>query len=190
MTSPHPTATVSAVVQNRGMQTESASFTAADLPHFLEEILVWDVKATAERLRTANARVHELARSVQDEAVESSQGWNAKEVLAHIAVLSRAYGIFGYMVAKRRLTELKLEEVITQRDSLGAEFAARPVVEILAEIDRQHQRTLKFLGEATPEELRRSVRVEHGEITAEHLVRVPLVAHLEQHVAQLEAALA
>jgi hypothetical protein len=181
---------VSAVVQNRGMQTESASFSAADLPHFLEEILVWDVKATAGRLRTANARVHELARSVQDEVVESSQGWNAKEVLAHIAVLSRAYGIFSYMVAKGRLTELKLEEVITQRDSLGAEFAARPVVEILAEIDRQHQRTLKFLGEATPEELRRSVRVEHGEITAEHLVRVPLVAHLEQHVAQLEAALA
>jgi len=66
----------------------------------------------------------------------------------------------------------------------------RPVAEILAEIDRQHQRTLKFLAEATPEELRRSVRVEHGEITAEHLVRVPLVAHLEQHVAQLEAALA
>jgi hypothetical protein len=79
--------------------------------------------------------------------------------------------------------------VITQRDTLGAEFAARPVAEILAEIDGQHQRTLKFLAEATPEELRRSVRVEHGEITAEHLVRVPLVAHLEQHLAQLEEAL-
>jgi uncharacterized damage-inducible protein DinB len=172
------------------MQTESASFTAADLPRFLEEILVWDVKATAHRLRAASARVHELAAGIPDEAVESSRGWSAKEVLAHIAVLSRAYGVFGYMVAKGRLTELKLEDVITQRDTLGAELAARPVAEILAEIDRQHQRTLEFLAEATPEELKRSVRVEHGEITAEHLVRVPLVAHLEQHVAQLEEALA
>jgi hypothetical protein len=172
------------------MQTESATFTAADLPHFLEEIMVWDVKATADRLRLAGARVHELAERIPEDGPESSQGWNAKEVLAHIAVLSRAYGVFGYMVAKGRLTDIKLEDVITQRDTLGAEFAARPVAEIVAEIDRQHQRTLKFLAEATPDELRRSVRVEHGDITAEHLVRVPLVAHLEQHVAQLEEALA
>ena len=172
------------------MQSESAAFTAADLPHFLEEILVWDVKATAERLRTAGVRLRQLAQQIPDDSPESSDGWNAKEVLAHIAVLSRAYGIFGYMVAKGRLTELKLEEVITQRDTLGAEFAARPVVEILAEIDRQHQRTLKFLAEATPEELLRTVKVEHGEVSAEYLVRMPLVAHLEQHVDQMEKALA
>jgi hypothetical protein len=172
------------------MQTESASFTAADLPHFLDEILVWDLKATGQRLRSAGVRLHELAKDIPDEVVESSQGWNAKEVLAHIAVLSRAYGVFGYMVAKGRLTELQLGDVISQRDTLGAEFAARPVAEILAEIDMQHARTLKFLAEASPEEMRRSVRVEHGDITAEHLVRVPLVAHLEQHLAQLEEALA
>jgi hypothetical protein len=93
------------------------------------------------------------------------------------------------MVAKGRLTDLNMEEVITQRDVLGAELAARPVAEILEEIDKQHQRTLNFISEATPEELLRTVKVEHGEVTAEYLLRLPLVAHLEQHVDQLEKAL-
>ena len=171
------------------MQTESAAFTAADLPHFFEEILVWDVKATAERLRNAGARLHQLATRIADDSAPSSDGWNAKEVLAHIAVLSRAYGVFGYMVAKGRLTDLNMEEVITQRDVLGAELAARPVAEILEEIDKQHQRTLNFISEATPEELLRTVKVEHGEVTAEYLLRLPLVAHLEQHVDQLDKTL-
>ena len=172
------------------MQTESAAFTAADVPHFFEEILVWDVKATAARLRAAGVRLRQLAVQIPDDAPSSSDGWNAKEVLAHVAVLSRAYGVFGYLVANGRLTEMKLEDVITQRDEVGAEMAARPVAEILTEIETQHQRTLKFLAEATPEELMRTVIVEHGEVTAEYLIRLPLVAHVEQHIDQIEKALA
>jgi hypothetical protein len=172
------------------MQTESASFTAADLPHFMEEILVWDVRATADRLRHANARVHQLAERIPDGAPTDAAEWNAKEVLAHIAVLSRAYGVFAYMVAKGRLTELPLEGVIMQRDVVGAEMAAMPVAEIVAELDRQNQRTLEFLAAATPEELRRTLKVEHGEVTADYLIRLPLVSHFEQHLDQLEAALA
>jgi hypothetical protein len=172
------------------MQPESATFTAADLPGFFEEILVWDVKATSERLRSAGARLGQLVHRIPEDAPASSDVWNAKEVLAHVAVLSRAYGVFGYMVAKGRLTEMRLEDVITQRDALGAELASRPVAEIVEEIQRQHQRTLKFLAEATPAELLRSVKVEQGDVSAEYLIRLPLVAHLEQHVDQLEKALA
>ena len=171
------------------MQIESAAFTAADLPHFFEEILVWDVKATADRLRRAGKRLHQLAERIPDNAASAGDGWDAKEVLAHIAVLSRAYGVFGYMVGKGRLAELSMEGVITQRDVLGEEMAARSVGEIMAEVDKQHERTLKFLAEATPEELLRTVRVEHAEVTAEYLLRLPLVAHLEQHIDQLEKAL-
>jgi DinB superfamily len=171
------------------MQTESAAFTVADLPHFFEEILVWDAKATADRLRRGNQRMHELAPRIPDGAPEASEGWNAKEVLAHIAVLSRAYGVFSYMVAKGKLTDLTMESVITQRDVVGAEMAARPVADIVAEADRQHQRTLKFLAEVTPGELLRTVKIEHGELTVEYLLRLPLVAHLEQHLDQLEKAL-
>ena len=172
------------------MRTESAAFTVADLPHFFEEILAWDAKATADRLRRGNQRMHELARRIPDGAPEAGEDWDAKEILAHIAVLSRAYGVFGYMVAKGKLTDLTMESVITQRDVVGAEMAARPVADIVAEADRQHQRTLKFLAEVTPEELQRTVKIEHGELTVEYLVRLPLVAHLEQHLDQLEKALA
>jgi hypothetical protein len=172
------------------MRTESAAFTVADLPHFFEEILAWDTRATADRLRRGNQRMHELAKRIPDGAPEGGEDWNAKEILAHIAVLSRAYGVFGYMVAKGRLTDLTMESVITQRDVVGAEMAAHTVAEIVAETERQHQRTLKFLAEATPEELMRTVKVEHGELTAEYLVRLPLVAHLEQHLDQMERALA
>src|SRR3979409_2724411 len=101
------------------MQTESAAFTAAALPHFFEEILVWDVKRTAERLRNAGARLHQLATRIADDSAPSSDGWNAKEVLAHIAVLSRAYGVFGYMVATGRLTALPPGDGINKRSGRG-----------------------------------------------------------------------
>ena len=172
------------------MQTESAAFTAADLPRFFEEIYVWDVRNTADRLRRANSRVHDLAGRIPDGAPTDSPEWNAKEVLAHIAVLSRAYGVFGYMVAKGKLPELPMEGVISQRDIVGAEMAAKSVAEIIEEIDRQNQRTLTFLSQATAEELRRTVKIESGDITADYLIRLPLVSHFEQHIEQLEAALA
>ncbi len=171
------------------MQTESAGFTAADLPRFFEEIQAWDTRNTAERLRRANARVHQLAERIPDGSLTDSPQWNAKEVLAHIAVLSRAYGVFGYMVAKGKLPELPLEAVITQRDVVGAEMASKSVAEIVDEIDRQNDRTQKFLAEATTEELRRTVKVEYGQVTAEYLIRLPLVSHFEQHIDQLEATL-
>ncbi len=172
------------------MKHESATFTAADVPHFFDEIAVYDVRNTKERLRRASARLRELAARVPDErGPEGSEAWNAKEILAHIAVLSRAYGVFAYMIAKGRLTELAIEGVITQRDVVGEEMASKPVAEILEEAARQHRRTLDFLSGASLEELRRKCRTEDGEVTAEHFLRIPLVSHLEQHLDQLEAAL-
>lgn len=172
------------------MKLESAAFTAADVPHFLDEIAVYDVRNTADRLRRGSERLAEFAARVPDErAPEGADGWNAKEILAHIAVLSRAYGVFAYMVAKGRISELMFESVISQRDVVGEEMASKPVAEIVAEAQRQHQRTLDFLSSATLEELRRPCKTEGGEITPEELIRIPLVAHLEQHLEQLEAAL-
>jgi hypothetical protein len=171
------------------MKQESASFTAADVPRFFEEIFLVDVRNTMERLRAAGQRLDQLSSSIADERGQGPD-WNAKEILAHIAILSRAYGVFAYMVGNGRLAELELGPVISQRDVVGEEMAQRPVQEIMAEIRRQHERTLTFLESATAEQLRRTCKTENGEITAEHLVRVPLVAHLEQHVGQLEEALA
>jgi hypothetical protein len=170
------------------MRNESQAFTAADVPRFLDEILMADVAHTADRLRAASARLVALAPRVPEEG-GAGDGWNAKEVVAHIAVLSRAYGVFAAMIAKGRLPELRLADVITQRDAFGEAMAQRPVAEIVAEAVDQHRRTLDFLAGATIEQLRAECRTEEGVVTPESLIRLPLVAHLEQHLDQLEAAL-
>lgn len=170
------------------MREHSSTFTAEDIPRFFDEIFEWDMHHTADRLRRASARVQELAARVP-ETPRADAAWNAKEVLAHIAVLSRAYGAFSYMIAAGRVTEVTMGEVINQRDVEGDKYMAMPASEIAAEAVRQHQRTLKFLETATPEQLRRECRVEGGSMTAEYVVRLPLVAHLEEHVEQMEQAL-
>jgi hypothetical protein len=168
---------------------DSSTFTAADVPRFFDEIFEFEMGQVARRLRAASARMRELAARIPD-APRSEGEWNAKEVLAHIAVLSRAYGVFSYMIATGRLTEIPLGDVINQRDREGDKFMAMPASEIAAEAVKQHERTLKFLGTATPEQLRRECKVERGAMTAEHVIRLPLLAHLEQHLEQLEKALA
>lgn len=170
------------------MRESSSTFTSADVPRFFEEIFEWDKAHTADRLRRASARLVELVPKVPD-VPRAGDEWNAKEVLAHIAVLSRAYGVFGYMIAKGRLPELMLGDVISLRDAEGDKFMALSPAEIADEAVRQHERTLAFLATATSEELRRECRTESDRITAEYVFRVPLVAHLEQHVDQLEKAL-
>jgi hypothetical protein len=171
------------------VKTESTAFTAADVPHFFDEILMVDVRHTIGRLREGSERLKALAPRIADER-GSDDEWNAKEILAHIAVLSRAYGVFAYMVAKGRIDQLSIGDVISQRDIVGEEMAQKTVQEIVGEAVRQHDRTLAFLESATPDELKRTVKTETASMTVDHLIRLPLIAHLEQHLDQLEAALA
>jgi hypothetical protein len=170
------------------MRENSNSFTSADLPRFLDEMFEIESRNTAGRLRRASQRMNELARRVPDEP-RGEGDWNAKEVLAHIAVLSRAYGVFSYLIATGRLTELNFGDVISQRDVEGDRYMAMSVAEIAADATSQHQRTLKFLETATTEQMLRECSVENGTITADYVVRLPLVVHLEAHVADLEKAL-
>ena len=170
------------------MKQESTEFTSADVPRFFDQLLEIEMGKTAARLEAASARMQELAARVPD--VRSQEGdWNAKEVLAHVAVLSRAYGVFAYMVAHGRLSEMDLGAIINQRDVVGEEMASRTVPEIVAEAVKQHQRTLKFMASATPDQFKARVRTEHGEIPVEHLLRLPLVVHLEDHLDQIERLL-
>ena len=171
------------------MRESSNAFTAADLPRFFDEMVQWDVRHTRERLRAASERMNQLAAQVP-ETSRADGAWNAKEILAHIAVLSKAYGVFSYFIASGRLSDLALGDVINQRDAEGDKYMAMSCMEIAAAATTEHQRTLKFLDGAALDDLRRECRVEGGTITAEYVVRLPLVAHLEQHIEQLQEALA
>jgi hypothetical protein len=53
-----------------------------------------------------------------------------------------------------------------------------------------HERTIKELRTADPAALRRAFTLpEGGTMTAEEVARLPLIAHLEIHVEQLEKSL-
>ncbi|MHB8572805.1 MAG: DinB family protein [Candidatus Dormibacteria bacterium] len=170
------------------MKLESPDFTEQDLTGFVDQMVDRDRQRTAERLRAGTARLRQLGARVSDAAPEGP-GWNAKETLAHIAVFSKAYGYLGSQVAKGRLGELQFTGFIGQRDLLGTQMSQRPVAEILEEALAQQEKALAFLESASPGDLRRTVVTEAGPMSAESFIRLPLVAHLEEHLDQLEAAL-
>ncbi|MEA2645216.1 MAG: hypothetical protein QOE92_299 [Chloroflexota bacterium] len=170
------------------MKQESSEFTSADVPRFFDQLLEIDMRQTAARLEAASDRMQELAARIPDTRSGDAE-WNAKEVLAHVAVLSRAYGVFAYMIANGRLREMDLGAIISQRDAYGEELAARPIPEIVAEAVKQHQRTLKFMASATTEQFKTRAKTEHGDIPVDHILRLPLVVHLEDHLDQIERLL-
>jgi hypothetical protein len=171
------------------MKQESADFTSADVPRFFGQLAELDIRQTAERLAAASRRMEALAAQIPDERGDG-ETWNAKEVLAHVAVLSRAYGVFAYLVAHGRIGELNLGDIINQRDVVGEEMAQLSVAEIVAEAKKQHVRSLKFLSSATVEQWQTTCKTEFGELRVEGLIRLPLVVHLEDHLDQIERILA
>jgi hypothetical protein len=133
------------------MEIESTTFGTVELELFLDQLVDRDRRALAARLERASERLGELAARVSDAGASGDDRWNAKEVLAHVAVLSKLYGVLGYRIGTGALRELDL------------------------------------LGQV---HLRRRCDMGNGSsMTAEEIIRLPLTSHLEEHVAQLEAAL-
>ena len=172
------------------MKIESPAFTLTDLRRVVgDELAEVERRSVITRLRNASARMLAVAPRIPDEQPTDDGEWNAKEVLAHIAVASKGWGAIAYLVAVGRMPELVGQQVIIQRDPLGMEMVAHPVDEIAREAAHAHERTLAFLERATLEELYRPVQWELGTASAADLFRLMLAAHIEQHVAQLDAAL-
>ena len=73
---------------------------------------------------------------------------------------------------------------------MGQQMADRPAAELAAMAGGDHLRTLGWLRAAEPAHLRRRCDMGNGSsMTAEEIIHLPLTTHLEEHVAQLEAAL-
>lgn len=172
------------------MDIESGTFTTDDLGEFLDELVDYERRLLIDRLERASERLAKLGPRVPDDAPAGTLHWNAKEVLAHIAVLSRFYGILTYRIGSGQLTELNLLDNVQLRDVLGERMARLPAAELVAEARKQHRRTLEFLRGADSGELRRVCRADdRWTFAAEDMARGPLVAHLELHLDQLERAL-
>lgn len=173
------------------MKVESTSFTRVEVEQFLNEMLDHDRQDLADRLEKASKRLAELGPGVQaDRGGRGETEWSKHEVLGHIAVLSKFYGVLVHKISSGQLTEIDLLENVNLRDVVGAQMAQIEPAELLRMALADQARTAKLLRSVEPSALRRKARQENGElISAEEIARLPLVNHLEMHVDQLERAL-
>jgi hypothetical protein len=194
------------------MKNESTAFTETDLQGFLDEMIDHDRLALADRLQRASERLAEYAPlvaaghgqgqgsasgsgSARPDAprgdVPPQNGWNAHEVLAHIVVLSKFYGVVFHKVSSGKMTELDLLNNVGLRDAMDEQMAQIEPAELIRMALEDHARTIKGLRAADAESMRRVVKVDRGEtMTAEEVARLPLISHLELHIDQLIRALA
>jgi hypothetical protein len=178
------------------MKDKSTTFTQNDLQGFLDEMIDHDRLALADRLQRASERLAEYAPLVpagHGEGGASGTGsasWSAHEVLAHIVVLSKFYGVIFHKVSSGKMTELDLLNNVGLRDAMDEQMAQIEPKELIRMALEDHARTIKGLRAADAASMRRVVKVDGGEtMTAEEVARLPLISHLELHVDQLARAL-
>lgn len=175
------------------MKIESTAFEAADIRAFLNEQRDHERLHLLQRLETAGARLQALrSRLVAAAPGSGGEGWTAHEVLAHMAVLSKFYGVIAYSIASGKLSEFDLLGQVRLRDVAGETAAAETVESLLDAMAADHARTAEFLRKADLDQLHRRAKtgLEDLDMTAIEVLRLPLIGHLETHLDQLESALA
>jgi hypothetical protein len=167
------------------MKIESTAFTQDDLQGFLDEMMDRERLLLAERLERASERLSRIGARIP--AGGGDVEWSDHEVLAHIAVLSKFYGVLVHKITSGQVDEVNLLGNTNLRDAAGEQMAQIAPDQLLQMIQADHARTAKLLRTVEVSALRREVKTETGRmVTAEYLARFPLVNHLEQHVTQLE----
>jgi len=170
------------------MKIESTTFTPTDVQGFMDEFLDHERELLADRLEKASAKLAELGPRITSGHGDGS--WSSHEVLAHIAVLSKFYGVLVHKISSGQMTELNLLENVNVRDVAGEQMAKLDSAELLRMALSDHRRSIDTLRAVEPRALRRAARLEDGTmLTAEEIARLPLVAHLELHLEQLVKSL-
>jgi len=172
------------------MKIESPSFTMDDLRAFMTSYRDRERHLLADRLRRVSERVAELGPRVKRHVDDTESEWNAHEILAHIAVVSKFYGVLVHRIASGKLDGMNLLDAVNMRDSAGRQMAELEPDELVRQAVADHQRTIKTLREVDPSSLEKSAQIDDGtSMTAEQVARMPLITHLEMHVEQLEKML-
>jgi hypothetical protein len=194
------------------MKNESTTFTETDLQTFLDEMIDHDRVALADRLQRASDRLAEYGPLVSrghgqpgsasgagsampdvprgDVLPQQGGAWSAHEVLAHIVVLSKFYGVIFHKVSSGKMTELDLLNNVGLRDAMDEQMAQLEPQELLRMALEDHARTIKGIRAADVASMQRLVTIDGGEtMTAEQIARLTLISHLELHIDQLARAL-
>ena len=171
------------------MEIESTAYTKADLENFFDGLLDHERMALADRLERASARLARIGPRIKAGRGENS--WSDHEVLAHIAGLSKYYGVVIHRISSGQVTEVDLLGGTNLRDSAIEQMAQIEPAELLKMTLADHARTIKLLRTIDVVSFRREAKDANvGSVTPELLARLPLINHLEQHVDQLERSLA
>ena len=80
------------------MKIESPAFTLDDVKRFMDTYLDRERNILADRLQRASERLASIAPQIKAESGDES-GWNAHELLAHLAVLSKFYGVMVHRIS-------------------------------------------------------------------------------------------
>src|SRR5437660_7323931 len=144
----------------------------------------------ADRLQRISDRLAEIGPQVSSRQSDEAE-WNAHEVLAHLAVVSKFYGVLVHRIASGKLSDLNLLEAVNLRDAAGHQMSQLEPAELLRMTLADHERTINTLRTAEPASLRRTAHVDDSTtMSAEEVARLPLITHLDVHIEHLEKLLA
>lgn len=175
------------------MRIESPALTEREIRGFLDEFRDHERRRLADRLEADSTRLADLVRSmttISRAGSASGDEWSPPEVLAHIAVLSKFYGVLMHQLGSGKLTELDWLPQVRDRDVAGQQLSSLPPDQLLAIAQRDHQRTIAYLRSADADAMQRRVALSDGfSMSAWEIAQLPLCAHLEMHLDQLERTL-
>jgi hypothetical protein len=178
------------------MRIESPAFTEREMRGFLDEVIDHERHRLADRLEADSARLGKLAPTLTltltlpQRGREDSGGWSAQDILAHIVVLSKFYGVLISRVGSGKVSQVELLEAVQSRDPAGEQLSSLPADQLLAMAQRDHQRTIAYLRGADAAAMqRRAVLYEDFSMSAAEIAQLPLCGHLEIHLDQLERTL-
>src|SRR5205807_6456626 len=86
----------------------------------------------ADRLKRISDRLAEIGPHVSSRQSDEAE-WNAHEVLAHLAVVSKFYGVLVHRIASGKLTDMNLLEAVNLRDAAGHQMSQLEPAELRSE---------------------------------------------------------
>src|SRR2546423_6164469 len=93
-----------------------------DVRGFMETYLDRDRQMLAGRLQRISDRVAELGPQIHQQGGGDGE-WSAHEILAHLAVVSKFYGVLVHRIAAGKLEDLNLLEAVNMRDAAGKQMS-------------------------------------------------------------------
>src|SRR5260370_10610094 len=132
------------------MKVESPAFTMDDVGAFMHSYRDREMQMLADRLQHVSNRLAELGPRVQAPPGDDSE-WNAHEILAHLAVVSKFYGVLVHRVSSGQMSELNLLEAVNLRGPAGKPMAELEPAGLVTRTLADHARTIKTLRASDPD---------------------------------------